>query len=217
MDLDFSADFDKLERALTDVMQRQLPFAMMLSLNDTAQDVKVAEERTMERTFDKPTPFTKRGVYVKRARKTSLSSEIGMKRVQAEYLRLQASGGIRRPKRSALLIGAGLKRNKYGNLPRNAVQRAEAKGDTFIANGRGRAKHLEPGLYRRPKKGKYRGGGSGNKNVGKLVGPQMLVSFKPRANYEKRFEFQPIAAKKARATYEAHLVRRLKEAQKTAR
>jgi hypothetical protein len=217
VDLNFSADFNDLERALSDVMQRQLPFAMMLSLNDAAMDVKAVEERTLEKTFDRPTPFTKRAVYVRRARKTDLTSEIGIKKVQAGYLKLQAEGGVRKPKRSALVIGAALKRNKYGNLPRNAVRSAEAKGDTFVANGQGKTKHLAPGLYRRPKYGKYRKGGRGSKNIGTQKGPAMLVSFKPRAQYKRRFEFQPVAAKEARSTFQGHLVRRLLEAQRTAR
>ena len=33
----------------------------------------------------------------------------------------------------ALVIGAGLRRNKYGNLPRGAVKRVVAKSNTFVA------------------------------------------------------------------------------------
>lgn len=205
MDLDFSADFKQLDRALSDVMQRQLPFAMMLSLNDTAEEVKAAEERELDKTFDRPTPFTKRGVYVKRASKSTLTATVGMKPVQAGYLRLQASGGIRLPKRRALVIGAGLRRNKYGNLPKGAVKRAEAKGNTFVARKRGAGAHLAPGLYQR---------GKGARGRGKI---KLLVAFEPRAQYKKRLEFQPVALNKARSVYEGHLVRRLKQAQATAR
>ena len=205
MDLDFSADFKQLERALSDVMQRQLPFAMMLSLNDTAIEVKQAEERSIDKTFDRPTPFTKRGVYVKRANKSTLTATVGMKPVQAAYLKLQAKGGIRLPKRRALVIGAGLRRNKYGNLPKGAVKRAEAKGKTFVARKRGAGSHLAPGIYQRVKA------------RGQSASIKMLVSFQPRAKYEKRFEFQPVALRSARGVYEGHLVARLKQAQATAR
>tara|TARA_R110002020_G_scaffold474099_2_gene704512 strand:- start:14545 stop:15165 length:621 start_codon:yes stop_codon:yes gene_type:complete len=205
MDLDFSVDFKQLERALSDVMQRQLPFAMMLALNDTAADVKDAEERDLEKTFDRPTPFTKRGVYVKRASKSTLTATVGMKPVQAQYLKLHASGGIRLPKRRALVIGAGLRRNKYGNLPKGAMKRAEAKGDTFVAGKRGGGSQLAPGLYQR---------GKGARGRGKI---KLLVSFEPRAQYKKRLEFQPVALRRARGVYEAHLVRRLKQSQATAR
>lgn len=203
--LDISADFRELERALADVPQKQLPFAMMMALNDTAKDVKLAEERQMARVFDRPTPYTQRGVYVRRASKSSLTTQIGMKRVQAGYLRLQAKGGVRRPKRRALVIGTGLRRNKYGNLPRGAVKRAEAKGNTFVASRRsGRGGHLAPGLYQRS----GRRGGSGLK---------MLVAFEPRAAYRKRFDFQATARRTALAVIEDHLIRRIKEAVKTAR
>lgn len=203
--LDVTADFRALERALADVPQKQLPFAMMLALNDTAKDVKFAEERQIDRTFDRPTPFTKRGVYVQRANKSGLTAVIGMKRVQAGYLGLQAAGGVRRPKRKALVIGAGLRRNKYGNLPKSAVSRAESKGNTFVAKGRGGGSHLAPGLYQRMN---GRGGDGGVK---------MLVAFKPRAQYKKRFPFQATAMRTAQAVIEDHLAKRIKEAMKTVR
>lgn len=203
--LDFSADFRKLERALSDAGQKQLPFAMMMALNDTAKDVKLAEERQLERKLDRPTPFTKRGVFVKRANKSGLRASVGMKRVQSEYLKLQVVGGTRRPRRKALVIGAGLRRNKYGNLPRSAVSRAEAKGNTFVAKRRGGGQHLAPGLYQR---------GKGRKNAGKL---KMLVAFEPRAQYQKRFPFHGTAERTVDAVIEGHLGRRLKQAMKSAK
>ena len=142
--LDITADTKELERALADIPQKQLPFAMMMAINDTAADVKRSEERQMERQFDRPTPFTKRGVYVKRSNKSNLTATIGMKRVQGEYLKLQASGGIRKPKRKALVIGVGLRRNKYGNIAKGAVKRAETKGNTFVVKRGGGVMDLAP-------------------------------------------------------------------------
>ncbi|MEP5730377.1 MAG: hypothetical protein ABJL67_13530 [Sulfitobacter sp.] len=202
---DITADFDKLERILSDVARKQLPFAMMMAINDTGADVKRAEERQLDRKFDRPTPFTKRGVYLRRANKSGLTAIVGFKRVQASYLGLQVTGGVRRPKRKALVIGAGLRRNKYGNLAKGAVKRAESKGQTFVAKRRGGGSHLRPGLYQR---GKGRGGS------GKL---KMLVTFEPRAKYEKRFPFHQTAERTARAAFEGHLVRRIKEAVKSAK
>ena len=103
------------------------------------------------------------------------------------------------------MIGAGLRRNKYGNLPKGAMKRAEAKGDTFVAGKRGGGSQLAPGLYQR---------GKGARGRGKI---KLLVSFEPRAQYKKRLEFQPVALRRARGVYEAHLVRRLKQSQATAR
>lgn len=203
--IDVTADFRKLERMLDDVPRRQLPFAMMLALNDTAKDVKLAEERQMERKLDRPTPFTKRGVYVKRATKKSLTAWIGVKDQQAAYLKWQAGGGVRRPKRRALVIGAGLRRNKYGNLPRNAVARALAKPNTFATKKTGRGSHLAPGIYQRGRK--VRG-------KSKL---KLLVAFEPRAAYKPRFPFQATARRTAESVLASHLTRRIKEAVKTAK
>lgn len=203
--LNVEADFKALERALDDTPQKQLPFAMMLALNDTAKDVKLAEERQIGRIFDRPTPFTKKAVYVRRATKSGLTAQVGIKPVQAEYLGLQVKGGIRRPKRRALVIGRGLRRNKYGNLPKGAVKRAESKGQTFVARKGGGGSHLAPGLYQR---------GKGRRGACKI---KMLVAFEPRAKYRKRFPFQGTAMRTARAVIEDHLARRLKETIKTAK
>ncbi len=203
--IDVSADFRKLERMLADIPQRQLPFAMSLALNDTAKDVKLAEERQMERKLDRPTPFTKRGVYVRGSTKKSLTVWVGIKDHQAAYLKWQAGGGVRKPKGRALVIGAGLRRNKYGNLPRNAVARAVTKPNTFATKRNGRGKHLAPGIYQR-----------GRKVRGKTK-LKLLVAFEPRAKYQPRFPFQATARRTAEGAMQSHLLRRIKQAVETAK
>ncbi|WP_146592332.1 hypothetical protein [Puniceibacterium confluentis] len=198
---DISADFARAERILSDLGRRQLPFAMALAINDTAVDVKDAEERGIRETFDRPTPFTQRGLYVRRASKSRLSAEVGMKPVQAGYLELQAKGGARKPKGRALVVPVSARLNKYGNLPKAAVARAKARSDVFVASQKGGSRGLKGGVYQR---GKSRRG-----KPGRL---KMLVAFEPHANYEARWDFQKTAMGRARREFEPHLIRRLKAA-----
>lgn len=201
------ADFDRADRILSDIGRKQLPFATALALNDTAQDVKLREERQIEKDFDSPTPFTKRGLYLRRASKARLAAQVGFKPVQAEYLRLQVTGGVRSPKRKALVVPAGIRLNKYGNMPRGTVARLAARKDVFVAGrGRGATSHLPPGLYQRPK-GK----------AGRAKPMKMLVAFEPRATYTKRHDFQGTALRLARRQFSQHWARRLKQAIATAR
>lgn len=200
---DITADFAELERALTDIPRKQLPFAMARAINDAAADVKLAEERQLERMLDRPTPFTKRGIYVRRANKAGLTAEVGVKPVQRRYLDLQARGGVRRPKRRALVIGVGLRRNKYGNIAKGAVRRAEGGGRTFVVRPSSKSS-LPPGVYRRT----GRGGRGGLK---------MLAAFEPSARYSARLPYQATAFRTAKAVIEGHLNRRIKEAIATAR
>lgn len=212
------ADFDRAERLLTDLGRKQIPFAASQALNDTALEVKVAEEREIERSLDRPTPFTKRGLYVRRSSKNRLLARVGVKDIQAEYLSLQVKGGVRRPKGRALIVPVGARLNKYGNLPKGSLARTKAKANVFVASkGRRSTAHLAPGIYERPKRGKYRSGGSGSKNVGSQKGPKLLIAFEPRASYRKRLRFYPVAEGEARRKFEGNFIARLKVALQTAR
>lgn len=184
------------------VCKQQIPFALSQAMNDSGRDVKVAEEKELDRKLDAPTPFTKRGVYHLRASKRKLVTEIGFKRIQAEYLRLQIRGGIRRPRSKALPVPVGARRNKYGNMPRGYLKRELAKPTVFATSaGNRRSKHLAPGIYRRRKRG----------------GPKLLVSFEAQAKYKPRLEFRKVAHRAFRKRFKQHFRRRLQHAMATAR
>ena len=163
------ADFNAADRLLSDLGRKQLPFAAAMTLNDVAADVKEDEARGIEETFDRPTPYTKRGLYLRRASKSRLAAQVGVKSVQAGYLGLQARGGVRRPKGQALVVPVKMRRNKYGNMAKGAVKRAAAKPGVFVASRKStRSQHLPPGIYERPR----------GKRASK---PKMLVAFESSA------------------------------------
>lgn len=194
----------EIERSLSDFARDQLPFAIAMTLNDTAADAKVAEERALERELDRPTPFTKRGIYMRRASKRRLESAVGVKRVQAAYLKLQASGGVRRPKGKALLLPVNQRKNTYGNMPKGAVRRASARDDTFVASKRGgKQTSLRPGIYRRV--------GRGRKKL------SLLVAFEDRAAYKPKLPFERVASRTGELVIADHFARRFKQALATAR
>jgi hypothetical protein len=149
--------------------RRQIPFAMATALTETARDVERNQMERLPRVFDRPTPFTaKRGMFVSRATKRRLVAVVGFKRVQAGYLRVQEEGGTRTPKGRALLVPAGARLNKYGNLPRNTVRRLLARPDTFSGEIRG-----VPGIWQRQRKG----------------GVRLLIAYEPKARYDRRLGF----------------------------
>jgi hypothetical protein len=204
---DISVDTKRAERLLTDLAKKQLPFATALALNDAAQDVRVASEAEVERAFDRPTPFTKRGLFVRRASKSRLTARVAFKDIQSKYLGLQVSGGTRRPSGRALLLPGAVRLNQYGNIAKGAVARIASKSGVFVA-GRGKpgTSHLRPGIYQR---GKVR--------RGKVAGPKLLVSFKDTARYDARLRFHPVALAEARAKFPKHLISRLRAAMATAK
>lgn len=195
------------ERGLSDAMQEQLPFATALALNDTARDVVEAWQAAAPQIFDRPTPFTERGFAIlRRARKRSLTTIPGIRRIQAEYLRLQVTGGTRVPEGQALLVPKGARRNRYGNLPRHYVRTLLRSGQAFVASQDDpRTRHLPPGLYRR------------RKLRGRAQPPELMVAFVDQATYAPRFDLEGIARQAALPAFPRHLSRRLIEAWGTRR
>lgn len=163
------ANFDEVERWLTDFERKQLPFAIAQALTMTVQDAKVEEERLLPLRLDRPTPFTQRGLMIVSATKRRLVAEIRFKDIQANYLELQQTGGTRMPRRRAIAVPVGQRLNRYGNMPRTAIKRMLARSDTFSGVIRGVA-----GIWQRKKKGKIK----------------LLVAYEPRARYRPRLHFQ---------------------------
>lgn len=205
----FSVDMATFRRGLYEVERKQVPFAMARALTDTARDIADDWPEIMERGLDRPTPFTKKGSYVRPASKSRLVAEVGLKRRQNEYLRLQLTGGERRPKGRALVVPAGMKLNKYGNMARGAVGKASGRPDTFVvSSGDVRTRHLKPGIYQRPKS---------RRRKASPASPKMLVSFKARAQYRRRLYLRGPAERVVRRNLPVHFGRRFRAAMATAK
>lgn len=164
-------DIDAAVRQIEARFQRQVPFATAKALTQTAKDVQKAIVEQLPAVFDRPTPFTQRGVGITFATKASLTSRVFLKDVQREYLKLQVTGGTRKPKRTALVVPAGVGLNAYGNMPPNRIKALLNRKDVFS--------------------GKVRGvGGIWQRTNGRL---KLLVAYEPTASYERRFPFGDIA------------------------
>jgi len=191
MDFDVRGNIKEFTRSLNRLQKEQLPFAVSLALNETADDVSQVQRKQAERLFDRPTPFVLNGLSTtrgkfrgKRATKRRLIASIipgsargGLdaagNRIQ-DLLKLQIEGGTRTPKGRAIVVPTKLaKTNKYGNLRNKQVARLAGQKTTFSA---GQAEGMKPGLYRRQGKGKA----------------IMLVAYEPVANYRQRFPFYRI-------------------------
>ena len=199
--ISFQDNIRAFERGLSDLARRQLPFATSQALNDTAFDVKDAWETLFDKRLDKPTPFTKRGVFIRRSTKSKLVAEVGIKDIQAGYLKTLVAGGERTPSGRAILIPVGQKLNKYGNMPKGSVARALSRKDTFSGRVKGVA-----GVWKRPTKSKR-----------KSSGPVLLVAYADRADYDQQLDLDHVAAARARARFPIHFEKRFMAAMQTAR
>lgn len=87
------------------IERRQLPYAVMLALNETAKGGRVAVQREMDRVFDRPTPYAKRGVVYDRATRQNLQASVVVTGDRTKgglpataFLGPQIQGGVRRHK-----------------------------------------------------------------------------------------------------------------------
>lgn len=195
-----------VRRSFAKLTKSQVPFATALALNDTAMEAKAAAEEGMQRDLDRPTPFTQRGLYLRRASKGRLKATLGYKDIQAGYMRFQVQGGERRPARRAILIPKGVGLNRYGNMPRRAVAGLLRRKDVFVARGGGsrKTRHMRPGIYKRV-------------GLGASERIELMVAFASRARYGRRFDFRKNVLTRVRMVYRDHYRRRLVEALRSAK
>ena len=126
----------ELKKRLTDLKDREMPFASALTLTKTAQFVKKDIEGAILRNFSNPTPYTQRSVFLKPATKTNQTALVWIKEwgdkgtPAAKYLLPNVQGGERPSKPSEKLLqrsgvmksgetwtpGSGARKNAYGNI-----------------------------------------------------------------------------------------------------
>lgn len=167
-------DIAAVVRQIDAQFSRQVPFATAKALTETAKEVQRAITDELPRVFDRPTPFTQRGVGMTWATKANLTSKVFLKDVQRDYLALQVTGGTRTPKRKALVVPAAIGLNPYGNLPRGKIKSLLARKDVFSGSVRGVG-----GIWQRT-----RGGGL-----------KLLVAYEQKTIYRQRFPFGALAQK----------------------
>lgn len=198
MRMNVRGDVREVERMLTRLQRRQVPFATAQALNDTAFAARKAEMVQAEQKLHKPTPFTVKGFQVNKARKSNLRAQVFIEPKRWKYLKWQVEGGTRR----ATGRGTGVptehrKLNRYGNIPGRRKGLVKGKRQ-FIATIRGIS-----GVWER-----Y---GRGGKQV------RLLVAFERSVEYAKRFPFYKIAEGVARNTFVRHFNRRLARALRSTR
>lgn len=194
--------FEELTKGLDAMQRKQIPFATMKAINETANEVKKAEDRKIKRVFKKPTKATQNSVIILYAKKTRLEATVKIKdrpfsgsnaSINA-YLNPHIYGGDRSRKGSekrlqsdnkmargkSLFPGQGIKLNKFGNITKAAMKRMMVGKNYFsVKHGSKAANHLRPGIYLRLSK--------------RRISP--MVIYGDKATYQVRFRFYDVANK----------------------
>lgn len=132
------SDIKQALRRLDNFDRRQIAFVVAKALTATAKDSQEAIRDAMPRVFEKPTPYTLNGTYVKPATKMNLEATVKLKDESFKgtpankYLGPSIFGGQRNIKRVERLLtgrgilpagmsvvpGEGAKLDAYGNMTR---------------------------------------------------------------------------------------------------
>lgn len=202
-----------------DRLHGQFPFAAARALTQTAQDIAKVMPAEVNRVFEGgAVPFTKGAFAVKRAEKTNLTAMVNIKPRQAEYLRYQIEGGIRRPKGVALRLPSVVQLTPQGNLPagliRQLVARAKAGKRTTKAQKRkfGVSRNVDL-FYGDPEDG--RPAGIYRRIEDRLV--PIVVFPKTSAKYKRRFDFFGVSRRIADQRFRVNYERAFAQALATAR
>lgn len=138
MDFGFKVETAGAVRMFRTDVPRQVPYALAQALTGLGMDGRAALQRQLPVSFDRPTPFTVRGVFTKGATKSRLVAEVYFPssapqagRGQREFIRPGAMGAFKRSqKKTEFLLtrlgilpagwvtvpGKGAKLDSYGNL-----------------------------------------------------------------------------------------------------
>jgi hypothetical protein len=211
-------------------MQKQVKFAAAVALTRTAGKVREAMPAVMDRELDRPTSFTKRGMFVKPARRDDLQAVVGFMDRQAGYLKYQIAGGTRTPTSRGIKLPGNITLNSFGNIPKGLIDRLKQSAQDGSL-GRGIAKKLGVGNRRKGAApiqlfyGKPTGRGWEKApmgiwrrvpgNPGKLV-PVIVFEDTP-ARYKPRFHFEREALRVVRREWDKQFAAAFDQAMRTAR
>ena len=139
MQIDVRTDLKAVQLMFAGMRRDQIPFATAFALTKTAQDSQLAIEQLVAKTFDRPTPYTSKPVYVKSATKHDLRAEVKLKDrttkgVPADrYLIHHIAGSTRQHKGfEKQLINAGLMSSGHYAIPSKSTA-LNAYGNISIA------------------------------------------------------------------------------------
>ena len=148
-----TSNIKAITKGLSDLDKEQIPFAISKALNDTAFQAKDALVAQMKQKLDNPTPFTLRAVRIKKATKHRQYAYVYINDTQAEYLDNMYFGGVKTPKKKAIVVPTkDIRLNKHGNLTKNKVKNLLKSPNYFsgVVKGKGGTRS---GIFRRYKNG----------------------------------------------------------------
>lgn len=192
------SDVKKLERRLTAIQRKQIPFATSQAINDASFAAQRELKKQAPRKLDRPTRFTVNAFRVGKATKKTLKGKVFIVPKVWEYLRWQILGGTARKGGAGFGVPVNAKLNKFGNIPGRQKGLIKNKRQYVDMNAR------VPGIYERV----------GGKKSGKR---RLIIAFEKTTKYRPRFSFHKIVDKTVKGVFPKAMKKRLSAALRSAR
>jgi hypothetical protein len=217
VDISIRTNFKDIEKKLNRLVRQQIPFATAMATTELAKIVVDEEEKNFEKVLDRPTPFTKRSVGYKGARKDAPEAIVYLKDIAAEYLLPYEFGGKNKLNSKALIKPVDLSTNQYGNLSRRQLAQLKNRPDIFIGKVKTRKGQIINGVWQRPPKE----GATGRKRTGRLVNTtgqlRLLIRFADAHQVTQHLGWHALAHRVVMQNYKAQFGRAMAYALASAR
>lgn len=195
MQVSVKSNIKEITKFTTNVQKKQIPFATSVAINNTLFDLKKEMAKQMDKKLDRPTPFTKRGFFINKAKKNLLIGVLLMKDIVANYMQYQIEGGTRTTgKQIPVPYKPNARLNKFGNIIGKRTGLIK-KNTQFIGNVSG-----TEGVYERTKQGL-----------------KLIIGFERSVTYRPRFPFYVIATKFSNAVFDRKFAKAFDRALRSAR
>ena len=138
MKIDVKTNIKEVTKGLTKIQKKQIPFATMLALNDTAFAIHKTMKAQTKQKFKHASKHTQKAFRVEKAKKTHLTAVVFVDKKREDYFKLQVDGGTRTPKNSAIVIANKSNANDIqtfpsGNIKKGAYNKIKKKKqNTFL-------------------------------------------------------------------------------------
>ncbi len=240
MSVYLKVDLSRLQKKMSALEKKQIPFALAKSLTDTAKEVKKEIVKEMRNVFDRPTPYTLNSLYIDPAvkKKNKFSATVKIKDsaqkgiAPVKYLGAEVEGGERNLKRSEIALqrrgflskdrfvvpGRGVRLDRHGNISGSQmVQILSALGafteSGFTMNRAGKLKKHRNFFV--PKPGSKLKPGVWERT---RSGIKPILMFVKSPQYRKRLHFykiaQRVSASKFNRIFKANFIHAMKTAYK---
>lgn len=132
LEISVRTNLTDVERGLSDLAKRQMPYATALALTSLSKLVAADAVKNLSAKLKNPSPFTLRSVKAMAARKDNLVAKVYVMDKAAEYLEPYERGGVHKLAGKALLNPKDIALNQYGQLRKGTLAALKGRSDIFI-------------------------------------------------------------------------------------